>query len=126
MKFHELLKVFVFKLRFRAINMQVYFKEFTLSTRKCLELVDITKKVTAFVSKCNIESGISLVNSRHSTTTIIVNEHEGGLMRDILRKVQEAFPKGAGWWHVQILAALLFCGFRLGYLHVAWTFLFQQ
>ena len=84
------------------MKMQVYFKEFTYSTRERLELVDITEQVTAFVRECNIESGISLVNSAHSTTAIIVNEHESGLMRDILRKVQEEFPEGGGWFHDRI------------------------
>ena len=65
--------------------MQVYFKEFVYSTNEHLELVDITEQVTAFVRECNIESGISLVNSPHSTTAIIVNEHESGLMKDSLQ-----------------------------------------
>jgi len=84
------------------MKMQVYFKEFTYSTRERLELVDITEQITAFVRECNIESGISLVNSAHSTTAIIVNEHESGLMRDILHKVQEEFPKGASWFHDRV------------------------
>ena len=82
--------------------MQVYFKEFVYSTNEHLELVDITEQVTAFVRECNIESGISLVNSPHSTTAIIVNEHESGLMRDILHKVQEEFPKDNSWLHDKI------------------------
>ena len=84
------------------MNMQVYFKEFIYSTSEHLELVDITEQVTAFVRECNIESGISLVNSPHSTTAIIVNEHESGLMRDILHKVQEEFPKDNSWLHDKI------------------------
>ena len=82
--------------------MQVYFKEFVYSTNEHLELVDITEQVTAFVRECNIESGISLVNSPHSTTAIIVNEHENGLMRDILHKVQEEFPKSISWLHDKV------------------------
>ena len=82
--------------------MRVYYKELTYLTRARLELVDITEQVTAFVRECNIEAGISLVNSPHSTTAIIVNEHESGLMRDILRKVQEDFPKGASWAHDRV------------------------
>ena len=82
--------------------MKVYFKEFTYSTRERLELVDITEQVTAFVLECNIESGICLIDSPHSTTAIIVNEHESGLMRDILQKIQEEFPKGAVWLHDRI------------------------
>lgn len=82
--------------------MHVYFKEFVYSTNEHLELVDITEQVTAFVRECNIESGISLVNSPHSTTAIIVNEHESGLMKDILHKVQEEFPKGISWLHDKV------------------------
>ncbi len=82
--------------------MQVYFKEFVYSTNEHLQLVDITEQVTTFVRECNIESGISLVNSPHSTTAIIVNEHESGLMRDILHKVQEEFSKGNSWLHDKV------------------------
>jgi thiamine phosphate synthase YjbQ (UPF0047 family) len=56
--------------------------------------VDITEDVSGFVRECGIESGICLVNSLHSTTAIIVNEQESGLVKDILRKVQEEFPRG--------------------------------
>jgi len=84
------------------MNMQIYFKEFVYSTNEHLELVDITEQVTTFVRECNIESGISLVNSPHSTTAIIVNEHESGLMKDILHKVQEEFPKGISWLHDKV------------------------
>jgi len=72
------------------------FKEISLSTREESDLVDITEEVSSFVRECEIESGICLINSPHSTTAIIVNEHESGLMEDILRKVREEFPRGAG------------------------------
>lgn len=85
-----------------VINMQAYFKELTYSTKARLELVDITGQVTAFIRECNIESGICLVNSPHSTTAIIVNEHEMGLISDILRKIREEFPKGVDWLHDKV------------------------
>jgi secondary thiamine-phosphate synthase enzyme len=31
-----------------------------------------------------------------------VNEQESGLVEDILRKVQEEFPRGAGWRHDRV------------------------
>lgn len=75
------------------------FKEISLSTKEGLELVDITEQVSSFTRECKIESGMCLINSPHSTTAIIVNEHESGLMEDILRKVREEFPKKLGWHH---------------------------
>lgn len=70
-----------------------------MSTKEELELVDITQQVSNFITECEIESGICLINSPHTTTAVIVNEHESGLMNDILSKVREEFPKGAGWSH---------------------------
>ncbi|MFW6117717.1 MAG: secondary thiamine-phosphate synthase enzyme YjbQ [Thermoproteota archaeon] len=75
------------------------FKEIRLSTKKELELVDITERVSSFVKECEIDSGLCLVNSPHSTAAVIVNENESGLKEDILRKVREEFPRGAGWKH---------------------------
>jgi len=83
-------------------TLKAHFKEISLSTSKRLDLVDITGDVSSFVKECKIESGICLVNSPHSTTAIIVNEHESGLMEDILRKVREEFPRGAGWHHDRV------------------------
>jgi len=82
--------------------LKAHFKEISLSTRKRLDLMDITGAVSNFVKECKIESGICLVNSPHSTTAIIVNEHELGLIEDILRKVQEEFPRGAEWRHNRV------------------------
>lgn len=79
--------------------MKVKFKEISLSTREELDLVDITEQVSSFVRDCGVESGICLINSPHTTAAVIVNEHESGLREDILRKVREEFPRGAGWHH---------------------------
>ena len=82
--------------------LKVRFHEITLSTKERLDLVDITEQVSSFVRECKMESGICLINSLHSTTAIIVNEHESGLAKDILRKVREEFPKRAGWQHDRV------------------------
>jgi secondary thiamine-phosphate synthase enzyme len=85
-----------------VIILKALFKEISLSTSKRLDLVDITELVSSFVTECNLESGICLVNSPHSTTAIIVNEHESGLKEDILRKIRGEFPRGAGWHHDRV------------------------
>lgn len=82
--------------------MKVHFKDVTVRTKERLELVDITREVTDFVRECNVNSGICLVYSKHSTTAVIVNEREAGLMRDLISKVREDFPKGAGWLHDRV------------------------
>lgn len=84
------------------MTVQVYFKEVTHSTTARVDLVNLTDQVTGFVHACNIQSGICLIASPHSTTAIIVNERESGLMTDLLTKLQEAFPRGRGWLHDRV------------------------
>ena len=82
--------------------MKVFFQDKDISTKNRTELVDITDMVEETVRKSGITSGICIVHSVHSTTAIIVNEHEAGLINDIIKKVQHDFPKGAGWLHDRI------------------------
>lgn len=84
------------------IDLKAYFNEFTIATKKRWELVDITRQVTDFVQECVMESGICLIHTPHSTAAIIVNEHEMGLMKDVIRNVQEYFSKDADWLHNRI------------------------
>ena len=90
------------KLSFRVIKVQVYFQEVTLTTKARVDLVDLTDQVTGFVHECNVSAGICLIDSFHSTTAIVVNEHERGLMTDLLTTLQELFPRGRGWLHDRV------------------------
>jgi len=82
--------------------MKVFFQDRDISTKNRTELVDITDMVEETVRKSGITSGICIVHSVHSTTAIIVNEHEMGLINDIIKKIQHDFPKGAGWLHDRV------------------------
>lgn len=82
--------------------MKVYFKELTFSTDKRYQLVDITYDVEKAVSESGIKNGICLVFAPHATAAIIANEHESGLMSDILKKIQEDFPRDGRWLHNRI------------------------
>ena len=80
----------------------MYFKELTFSTDKRYQLIDITYDVERAVSESGIKDGLCLVFAPHATAAIIANEHESGLMNDILRKVQEEFPRDGKWLHNRI------------------------
>ena len=79
--------------------MKVLFREVTLSTRERTEIIDLTSQVEGYVRESGVESGICLVSTLHSTTALLINENEKGLLRDIIRRVKEEFPRGAGWDH---------------------------
>ena len=55
-------------------------KTIILNTNKNFEIIDITSQINDLI---DIDNGIISVFSRHSTTAIVVNENEAGLLRDL-------------------------------------------
>jgi len=82
--------------------LKALFKTISISTKNRAQLIDITGQVENFVKDAQVKNGICLVFGLHSTTAIVINENERGLASDILRKVSEEFPHGAGWNHDRI------------------------
>ena len=50
-----------------------------ISTNKNFEIIDITSRVNELIG---IEDGIVSIFSKHSTSAIVVNENESGLLKD--------------------------------------------
>ena len=81
-----------------------------IETGQSTELIDITGKVKEIVkskSKTknksgNLDSGICVVFTRHTTSGIIINENEAGLKSDILALLNDLIPKGKGYLHDRI------------------------
>ena len=51
-----------------------------LDTNKNFEIIDITSKINDVI---DVEEGIISIFSRHSTSAIVVNENESGLLKDL-------------------------------------------
>lgn len=51
-----------------------------IDTNKNFEIIDITTKINEFI---DINEGIISIFSRHSTSAIVVNENESGLLKDL-------------------------------------------
>ena len=79
--------------------MKVFFKELTLKTNAQYELIDITHEVEKAVRDSRIKNGICVIHAPHATAAIIANENESGLVQDIIRRIKELYPRGAGWKH---------------------------
>jgi len=80
----------------------VYRTELTVRTERRVQLVDITDDVREAVSESGVEEGIVHVFSRHTTAAVIVNEPESGLLRDVVNKLEELVPEGAGYEHDKV------------------------
>ena len=51
-----------------------------LNTNKNFEIIDVTSKINDLI---DIEEGIISIFSKHSTTAVVVNENEPGLLMDL-------------------------------------------
>jgi len=82
--------------------LKVYFKELAIRTQRRRELVDITYEVERAVAESGVTNGMCLVFAPHATAAVIANEHERGLVNDILRKFAQEFPDDGEWEHNRI------------------------
>ena len=78
--------------------MKVYYEVLKLNTTSRFQLLDITGDVENTVKRSSIRNGIVVVYAPHATASIIVNEHEPGLLEDILEKVKEFTEPGSSKW----------------------------
>ncbi len=84
------------------MGLRAFTKELVYSTSSDVELVDVTRDVERAVAESGVLNGICLVSVPHATAAILANEHEEGLLRDIVRKLRELFPRGMGYMHDRV------------------------
>ena len=60
--------------------MTVKTDSFKINTNKNFEIIDITSKINDLI---DIDEGLISIFSRHSTSAIVVNENESGLLNDL-------------------------------------------
>ena len=64
-----------------------------VETRRRSEIVDITDEVRRKVRESGVNSGIALIYTPHTTSGLIINEAESGLIEDIVEALDEIIPK---------------------------------
>ncbi|MBI2541538.1 YjbQ family protein [Candidatus Woesearchaeota archaeon] len=76
--------------------------EFTISTSKKQELIDITGKVENIIKKSNVKEGLCSVFACHATAAIIINEnYDPNICLDLLDALNKLIPAGI-WRHDKI------------------------
>ncbi|KAB8137577.1 YjbQ family protein [Gracilibacillus oryzae] len=68
-------------------------KTFSLRTNKHDEMIDITSDVASFLKEKNVQDGLVIVSSLHTTAGITVNENaDPDVKTDFLRRLDEVYP----------------------------------
>ena len=63
-------------------------------TREEMEFIDLTPALTALVESLGIRDGVLTVQTRHTTTGVMVNEHEPLLLNDLKAMFERLAPAG--------------------------------
>ena len=71
----------------------------TLDTASRFQIVDITSLVESVVRRAGLWDGLVCVVTRHTTTGLIVNEHEPLLGDDLAAMFERLAPASAGYAH---------------------------
>jgi secondary thiamine-phosphate synthase enzyme len=70
-----------------------------IATERAFEFIDVTPDVEALVAQTGISVGFVNVQSLHTTTSIVVNEHEPQLLTDFAALLERAAPPDASYRH---------------------------
>jgi secondary thiamine-phosphate synthase enzyme len=71
----------------------------THRTEHEIEFVDITPRLADLVWRHGLDCGTVNVQTRHTTTAIVVNENEPLLLEDLRRTIERVAPRLAGYAH---------------------------
>ena len=70
-----------------------------LTTRYATEFIDLTDGLERLVADAGVSFGILNVQTRHTTTAVVVNEHEPLLLADLQGLLERAAPVDACYRH---------------------------
>lgn len=74
----------------------------TLKTNTRDQIIDITPLINETLKKTNVQSGIVVVYSPHTTAAISVNEnYDPDVKSDMLRYLTQLVPKNSGFDHAE-------------------------
>ena len=74
-------------------------KVFNLKTDKRIEIIDITQEVQLIVEQSHYNDGIVNIYTRHSTSGIVINENESGLIKDFKSALESLIPIDGNYNH---------------------------
>ncbi len=77
-------------------------KEVSVSTSRRNEFVDVTEKVRSVVGESGVKEGYVHLYVPHTTAAVTINEnYDPSVKSDILNKLSDIIPAGAGYSHTE-------------------------
>ncbi len=76
--------------------------EETIKTKSSFQVIDITELIENQISKNKIKQGLVTITTKHTTTSIRINEKEPLLLKDIDNYLEELIPRKKDYHHDKI------------------------
>jgi secondary thiamine-phosphate synthase enzyme len=70
-----------------------------IQTSSCLQFIDLTKEVAGIVARSGVRHGWVNIQTRHTTTALIVNENEPLLLDDLRDLLERLAPRDGEYQH---------------------------
>src|SRR5262245_60982961 len=70
-----------------------------LATERPTQFVDLTDRVQAYVAESRVRLGLVNIQTLHTTTAVVVNEHEPLLLADFAAALEHLVPAGVRYRH---------------------------
>ena len=74
-------------------------EEIHMKTIECLQFIDLTEQVESIVRASGLRNGLVNIQSLHTTTGVLVNEHEPLLLQDMKRMLERLAPRKRKYKH---------------------------
>ena len=71
----------------------------SITTTRPTEFIDLTDRVRTLVADADLRCGFVNVQTLHTTTAIVVNEHEPLLLEDFAKLLEGAAPRDGAYRH---------------------------
>ena len=79
--------------------MTVVTKRFITKSSERRQLIDLTSEVMRFIANAGVREGTCIISVPHATAALLVNEHESGLIEDMLARIEALFPSSGRYKH---------------------------
>jgi len=77
---------------------------FHITTARAVEFIDLTARLEGLVAEARVETGFLNLQTLHTTTAIVVNEHEPGLLADFEAHLDALAPECRDYAHDDLSA----------------------
>ena len=71
----------------------------TTESHDAIDFVDLTDRVSGLVREAGLKDGLVVIFTRHTTTGILINEHEPLLLEDLRRLFADLAPQERAYAH---------------------------